>query len=253
MLRSRIVPCLLIRRNGLVKTVGFGIGKYVGDPINAVRIFNEKRVDELTVFDIDATVEGREPNYSMIRNLAAECRMPLSYGGGITTAEQAEKIISLGVEKIAISAGAIARPELISEVADAVGSQSTAVVLDVKKGGLFRGGTHLVTHNANRRTKLDPVEFTRIADRHGAGEIVVNSVDRDGTMEGYDLDLAEEIRRTTTLPMMVLGGAGNIGHMEALINRVGVVGAAAGSLFVFKGPYKAVLISYARPANASRR
>lgn len=254
MLRSRIIPCLLVRRNGLVKTLQFGEGKYVGDPINAVRIFNEKKVDELSVLDIDATVEGREPNYEMIRNLATESRMPLAYGGGITTPEQASKIITLGVEKVSISAAAIANPGLIREIADAVGTQSTTVVLDVMKtGGLFKSGQYLVTHNATRKTKLDPVEFAQQAEELGAGEIILNSVDRDGMMAGYDIDLAKRLRAATTIPLTILGGAGNIDHMRELIDALGVVGAAAGSLFVFKGPYKAVLINYARPDNAAPR
>lgn len=249
MLRSRIIPCLLVHDSGLTKTVRFGPGKYVGDPINAVRIFNEKHVDELMVVDIDATVQGRDPNYQMIRNLAAESRMPLSYGGGVTTAEQAAEIIQLGVEKVCVSAAAIARPALISEMADRIGRQSVTVVIDVKKKSFPGSGLGVVTHNGTQRTKLDPVEFAREAERLGAGEIVVNSVDRDGEMGGYDLDLAAKVRAATEGPLTVLGGAGSADHMQQLIDRVGVVGAAAGSLFVFKGTYKAVLISYQRPAS----
>jgi imidazole glycerol-phosphate synthase subunit HisF len=246
MLRSRIIPCLLVHKKGLVKTVRFTNPKYVGDPINAVRIFNEKQVDELAVFDIDATAAGREPDYGMIKNLADECRMPLCYGGGVTSAQQATRIVSLGVEKIAISAAAIARPALIAEMADAIGRQSVAVVIDVQKGGLLRSNA-VVTHNASRRTKLDPVEFAVEAERLGAGEIVINSVDRDGTMSGYDLELAQRIRNATSVPLTILGGAGSAADMRALLDKIGTAGAAAGSLFVFKGQYKAVLISYARP------
>lgn len=250
MLRSRIIPCLLVSDGGLVKTLGFQDGKYVGDPINAVRIFNEKEVDELMVLDIDATVQGREPNYSMIRNLAAECRMPLSYGGGITSASQASQIIQLGVEKVAISTAAVDRPALVSEMANRIGAQSVAVVIDVKKRSFPHTGYGVLTRRGRSATDLDPVEFARDMERLGAGEIVINSMDRDGRQCGYDLDLASRVRAAIDGPMTVVGGAGSVADLAALIDRVGVVGAAAGSLFVFKGPYKAVLLSYARPDNA---
>ena len=241
MLRPRIIPCLLVKNGGLVKTVGFAAPKYVGDPINAVRIFNEKEVDELTVLDIDATAEGREPNYELIRNLAAECRMPLCYGGGVKSAEQIQRIIGLGVEKVAVSSAAIADPELLARACERVGRQSIVVVLDVKK---VRGRDQLFTHNGSKATGLDPAEFAARVERLGAGEIVVNSIDRDGAMKGYDLDLVARVRDAVTLPLTALGGAGAMKDVAELIRRFGIVGAAAGSLFVFKGVYRAVLISY---------
>ncbi len=210
MLRPRIIPCLLVHQGGLVKTRAFKEPKYVGDPINAVKIFNEKEADELIVLDIDASVSGAEPNYTLIAKLAAECRMPLCYGGGITTAEQAARIIDLGVEKVSISAAAC-------------------------------------THNASRAQKADPIEFAQRLEQAGAGEIVVNAIDRDGQMAGYDLELAEGVRRAIRVPLTVLGGAGSLEDMAKLIQRCGVVGAAAGSLFVFKGAYRAVLINYPNP------
>ena len=243
MLRPRLIPCLLVHEGGLVKTVGFRDPKYVGDPINAVRIFNEKEVDELVVLDIDATVKGTEPDYRMISHLASECRMPLCYGGGVHTVEQIEKIISLGVEKVATSAVAVDRPALIAEAAARVGSQSVVVVIDVKKSGLLRRH-EVVTHNGTRRTGLNPVEFARAMADKGAGEIVLNSVDRDGTMKGYDLELVAAIREAVHLPLTVLGGAGSLADVKALVDQEGIVGAAAGSLFVFKGKYRAVLINY---------
>jgi len=249
-LRSRIIPCLLIRRNGLVKTLRFEDQKYVGDPINAVKIYNEKQVDELMVVDIDATTEGREPNFELIRNLAAESRMPLCYGGGVTTAAQAQQIISLGVEKVAVSAAAIERPALISEMAEQIGTQSVVVVLDVKKRRLSRS-YNLMTHNATKKQSADPIVFAAQAEQLGAGEIVLNSIDNDGVMQGYDLNIAQKLRDGVSIPITVLGGAGDVDHMQVLIEQLGTVGAAAGSLFVFKGPYKAVLISYARPSNAA--
>ncbi|MDT8858156.1 AglZ/HisF2 family acetamidino modification protein [Paracoccaceae bacterium Fryx2] len=243
MLRPRLIACLLIQSLGLVKTRQFGEPKYVGDPINAVRIFNEKMVDELMVIDIDATPKGREPDYRMIANLANECRMPLCYGGGVSTVEQIERIIGLGVEKVALSAAALARPALIEEAAQRVGSQSVVVVVDIRKGGLLRH-PEIVTHNATRKTGLDPAAFVREATARGAGEIVINNVDRDGMMEGYDLDLVDRLRRETSLPMTILGGAGSLDHVAALWRAEGIIGAAAGSLFVFKGKYRAVLINY---------
>ena len=248
MLRPRIIPCLLVHERGLVKTVNFAAPKYVGDPINAVKIFNEKEVDELIVLDIDATRKGVEPDYAMIRNLAAECRMPLCYGGGVTSLQQAVRIIKSGVEKVAISAGASERPELVSEIAQFVGRQSVVVVLDVK---VNRKGTYDVwTHNGTRNTGREPVTFARELQALGAGEITLNSIDRDGATKGYDLKLARAVRDAVTVPMTVLGGAGSIADLEGLVGSLGIVGAAAGSLFVFKGVYRAVLINY--PTRAQR-
>ncbi len=243
MLRPRLIPCLLVQNQGLVKTRRFGEPRYVGDPINAVRIFNEKVVDELMVIDIDATVKGREPDYRMIANLATECRMPLCYGGGVSSSAQIEHIIGLGVEKVALSSAALARPALIEEAAKRVGSQSVVVVLDIRKSGMLRR-LEIVTHNATLQTGIDPAAFVREATQRGAGEIVINDVDRDGMMEGFDLELVEKLRRETSLPMTIIGGAGSLQHVAELWSAQGIIGAAAGSLFVFKGKYRAVLINY---------
>ncbi len=243
MLRPRIIPCLLVHKGGLVKTVGFAEPKYVGDPLNAVRIFNEKEVDELMVVDIDASRHGREPDYKLIANLALECRMPLSYGGGVKTVEQFDRLIGLGVEKVAISSAAVDTPDLIGKAAARVGSQSVVVVIDVKKTGLLRK-PEVVTLNATRRTGLEPAEWAARMQQLGAGEIVLNNVDRDGEMKGYDLDLVDHIRQATSLPLTVLGGAGTLADLRALVDRHGIIGAAAGSLFVFKGKFRAVLINY---------
>lgn len=242
MLRPRILPCLLIRNGGLVKTVRFGSPKYVGDPLNTVRIFNEKEVDELAVFDIDATAESREPDYRLIEHLAVECRMPLCYGGGVRTVEQIQRIIGLGVEKIAISAAAAANPRIVHDGAVRVGSQSIVVVMDVKRRGLLNRS--VVTHNGRRSTGLSPVEFAVTCEGLGAGEIVINSVDRDGTMEGYDLEVVRRVRNATSLPITAVGGAGSHEDIASLIGEFGVIGAGAGSLFVFKGKYRAVLVNY---------
>lgn len=248
MLRPRIIPCLLVHKGGLVKTQAFKDHKYVGDPINAVRIFNEKEADELMVLDIDATVNKVEPDFGLIAKLAAECRMPLCYGGGVTSAEQATRIVDMGVEKVAVSAAAVANPNLLTEIAAAVGRQSVVAVLDVRKrSGLFSKGYEVCTHNSKTVHKFDPVEFAKQLQDSGAGEIVINSVDRDGLMIGYDLELAAQFKQALNVPVTVLGGAGSIEHIGALVGKLGVVGAAAGSLFVFKGKYRAVLINYPTP------
>lgn len=242
MLYPRIIPCLLVKEKGLVKTVNFKSPKYVGDPINAVRIFNEKEVDELIVVDIDATAEKREPDYALIESLAMECRMPLCYGGGVTSSEQIQKIVQLGVEKVSMSAAAINNPQLVTEAARRVGNQSVVVVLDVKKR--FLGKYEVCTHNGTVSTGQSPSEVAKRMEDSGAGEIVINSIDNDGVMKGYDLALVEKVRSSINIPMTVLGGAGSLRDIGQLISKYGAIGAAAGSLFVFKGVYKAVLINY---------
>ena len=242
MLHPRIIPCLLVHKKGLVKTVKFRDSKYIGDPINAVKIFNEKEVDELIVLDVDATVENREPDYKMIENLATECRMPLCYGGGIKTISQAQRILSLGVEKIAISSAVFKSSGLVKELSLAIGSQSVVVVFDVKKK-LF-GGYEIFTHNAKNKVKQDFLELIEIVQQLGAGEIVINSIDNDGVMKGYDTDLIEKVKSRLKIPLTVLGGAGDLKDIGQAIEKFGLMGCAAGSLFVFKGKYKAVLINY---------
>lgn len=246
MLRSRIIPCLLMHDGGLVKTRQFKDPKYVGDPLNAVKIFNEKEVDELMFVDIDASAQGRGPNLALLKNLAVESRMPLCYGGGVVSAELAAEIIALGFEKVSISSAALARPQLIAEIARAVGRQSVVVTLDVRKNRFLSGYT-VYTHNGREKSRVNLIDFCREAEELGAGEIVINAIDRDGEMGGYDLELAKTVRNAVTIPLTILGGAGQAAHMQELIDTVGLVGAAAGSMFVFKGPYRAVLINYARP------
>ncbi len=249
MLRSRIIPCLLLRGGGLVKTTRFGNDKYVGDPINAVKIFNEKQVDELTLFDIDATAKGREPDYDGLKVISMESRMPLCYGGGVSSAAQASRIVALGFEKVSVSAAAVERPDLVREMADAIGRQSVVVTIDVQPRK-FRGGYTVYTHNAKRKHSHDLLELVSKVAELGAGEIVINSIDRDGMMNGYDLALAKLVRAHVDLPLSFLGGAGSVDDMKRLVETVGTVGACAGSLFVFRGSLRAVLINYARPAAA---
>lgn len=244
MLRPRIIPCLLVHNGGLVKTVKFGCPQYVGDPINAVRIFNEKEVDELIVLDIDATVHNREPDFNLIKNLAAECRMPFCYGGGVKTVQQIEKIISLGAEKVALSSIAVNNPGLICEAAVRVGSQSIVVVIDVKRNSMVGGIYEVFTHNGTRSAGLHPVDFARRVEEFGAGEVVVNSIDNDGVMNGYDMALVSQVRDGINLPITVMGGASSLNDIAVLVKSFGIIGAAAGSFFVFKGKYRAVLINY---------
>lgn len=248
MLYPRIIPCLLVHNKGLVKTVKFKDPKYVGDPINAVKIFNEKEADELMVLDIDASRENREPDYKMIENLARECRMPLCYGGGIKTAEQAQRIFNLGVEKIAISSVAVENQNIIKEITVQVGNQSLVVVLDVKKK-MF-GGYDIYTHNGKNKAKVDLIKFVQELQSLGVGEIVLNAIDNDGEMKGYDFDLIDKVKPLVNVPLTVLGGAGTMEDIGSLIHRYGIIGASAGSLFVFKGKYRAVLISY--PSDAEK-
>jgi len=245
MLRARIIPCLLVHNKGLVKTVNFKEPKYVGDPINAVKIFNEKEVDELIVLDIDATVENRGPNFELIKNLASECRMPFCYGGGITSVEQAKKIIELGAEKIAISSSAINDPALIKNIGLEVGVQSVVVVIDVrKKGILFGGGYDIYIKNGKEKVKIKLKDFIDQLNEIGVGEIVINSIDNDGMMKGYDIPLISMLREWTNFPITAIGGAGSSIDIKELIEKFKIIGASAGSLFIFKGKYKAVLINY---------
>jgi cyclase len=245
-LRPRIIPCLLVHNKGLVKTVQFKNPKYVGDPLNAVKIFNEKEADELMIIDIDASVQNKEPDYELIKNIASECRMPLCYGGGIKTVEQAQRIINLGAEKVALSSALIDDIGLVTTIGDVIGKQSVVAVIDVKKRVLFKK-KDVHVHNGKKSTGLDHIEFAMKLAEEGVGEIVINSIDNDGLMKGYDLNLIESIKSKVNIPVTALGGAGTFDHLEELISKFGVIGAAAGSLFVFKGVYKAVLINYPSP------
>ena len=242
MLRSRVIPCLLIHKKGLVKTVGFKDSKYVGDPLNAVKIFNEKSVDEIMVLDIDASRNGSEPDYGLIERIASECRMPLCYGGGIDSLEKARKIIQLGVEKVAVSSAALSDMTLISKLSKVLGVQSVVVVLDVKKNML--GKYEIFTINGTKKFHLSLDDVLVKLQEVGVGELVINSINNDGTMKGYDFKLAGKVRAAVSCPLTILGGAGCYDDILALVEKFRIIGAAAGSLFVFKGSYKAVLIRY---------
>ena len=244
MLKSRIIPVLLIHRGGLYKTINFGNHKYIGDPLNAVRIFNEMYVDELVILDIDATKLQQPPNYKLIQNLAKECRMPICYGGGINNTQQVERIIKLGVEKVAISNALIDNPRLISEAKDKVGSQSLVAVLDIKKHGLLKKNYYIYKNNGSLRTNLDILEFPKKLEKYGIGEIILNSIDNDGKQIGYDFEISDLIIPYLNIPITLLGGAGNFSHLQEANKKYGIVGLGGGSIFVFKGKYRAVLIQY---------
>jgi cyclase len=242
MLRVRVIPCLLLRNGGLVKTVKFSEPRYVGDPINAVKIFNEKEVDELVFLDISATAAGREPNFDLVRDIASEAFMPFSYGGGISSVDQVRRLVGLGVEKVVLNSAAVARPDFIREAASLAGSSSVVVSIDAKRSLLGRYET--VTRNATKRSGLDPVDWARQAADLGAGEIFINAVDRDGTMQGYDLQLVRRIAEAVSIPVIACGGAGNLAHLREAVDEGGASAVAAGSFFVFHGKHRAVLITY---------
>ncbi len=242
MLRPRIIPVLLIKNGELVKTVNFKNPQYIGDPLNAVRIFNEKEVDELTIFDIDASISLTEPNYKLIEKIAKQSSMPICYGGGIKTVEQANRISSTGVEKIALSSAALDNSILLKKIAEKLGSQSVVVVLDVKKK-MF-GGYEVFVENGKKASSINLFDFIEEIQTMGVGELLINSIDEDGKMQGFDLELIGNVSLKTTVPLTVLGGAGCLNDIKKVIEKHQIIGVAAGSLFVFKGKYKAVLINY---------
>lgn len=251
MLRSRIIPTLLIDQGNLVKTVKFRDPSYIGDPLNAVKIFNEKEVDELLVADISASTRGENPDYSLIRRLAAECRMPLCYAGGVRTAEQVQEIIGLGVEKVGISAGALEDKCLIKEASERVGSQSVVAILDVTREE--GSADFLLAPKSSCMTKRTSLEEHMVACQDsGVGEFVVNDIDREGTMKGYSFELIDKVQKISSVPLTVVGGAGSFEDLEALVKNFAPVGVGVGSLFVFKGKYRAVLISYPKPSAKAR-
>ncbi len=242
MLRSRITPFLLLNNNFLEKTVKFKNPKYIGDPLNAVKIFNEKHADELAIVDYTATTQNREINFKLLKQIAEESRMPLSYSGGIRSIEQAKKLISFGIEKICISSAYFENKSLCKQLINSFGAQSVVVVLDVKKN--FFGKYEIYTHQGTQRASNDVYKEIKNLCEIGVGEIIINNISNDGTMQGYDIDLAENIYNLSTIPITILGGAGSEDHFKELISITGPIGCGAGSLFVFKGKYKAVLINY---------
>ena len=241
MLKNRVIPALLLKGGGLVKTTKFKDPKYVGDPINAIKIFNEKQVDELMVLDITASKEGREPNYGLIEQFAGECFMPLAYGGGIRTVEQAKRLFANGVEKICLQTAALVNPGLVTELAGRFGSQSIMVSIDVKKNWLGNPQVYSAS-----REKVVSTNWLDLLDQlidAGAGEVLLNAVDKDGTLSGPDLDLIQKASKAVHVPLIALGGISSLEDIKAAIN-VGANGVAAGAFFVYYGPHRAVLITY---------
>jgi len=242
MLIPRVIPCLLLREKGLVKTVRFKNPKYIGDPINAIRIFNEKEVDELVFLDITATTENTIPPFDIIEKIASECFMPVCYGGGIRKIEDIEKVFGLGIEKVSIGSYAVEKPIFIKEISKTFGSQSIVICIDVYKG--MSGRYEVVTHNGKRKRKLNPVEHAIRMEEMGAGELFVNAVNRDGTMSGYDMELVKSIGDKVKIPVIACGGAGSLKDIRDVIELACASAAGAGSLFVFYGKHRAVLINY---------
>ena len=241
----RVIPVLLLHQGGLVKTVRFAQPRYIGDPINTVRIFNEKEVDELLILDIDATREKRPPHFHLIEEIVGEAFMPIGYGGGVKSLEQMYRLFRGGVEKVSLSSAAIENPKLVSEAAKAFGNQAVVVTLDIQKKAGWRGSKYIVvTHNATREVHSDPVALAMQMQEAGAGEILLNFVDRDGTMQGYDIHYVHKISSTLHVPVIALGGAGSLEDIRRVVVEGGAAAAAAGSLFVYYGKHRAVLINY---------
>lgn len=240
--RIRVIPVLLLKNEGLVKTIKFKDPKYIGDPRNAVKIFNEKEVDELSFIDISVRSKGVGPNYPMIQEIASECFMPLCYGGGVNTLEEINKLFSIGVEKVSLNTLLHSNPEIVKEATLQYGSQSIIASIDVKKN--FFGKYEVYTNCGTQNTKLDPVKFAVQMQELGVGEILLNSIDRDGVMKGYDLDLISSITSAIDIPLIACGGAGSLEHMRDAIVTGKASAVAAGSLFIYHGKHNAVLINY---------
>lgn len=249
MYRPRVIPCLLLRGNGLVKTRRFRDPVYVGDPVNAVRIFSEKEADEIVVLDIDASREGREPNYELVAEIAGEAFMPVAYGGGVRSLGQMRRLIRSGVEKVVVNSATVESTTVLSEGAAVFGSQAIVAGIDVKRTLL--GGYRVVAKSATVEAKVGLDEHLARLVAAGAGEIFLNSVDRDGTMGGYDLDLIRKVALRVTVPVVACGGAGKLEHLSEAIRDGGASAVAAGSLFVFHGKHRAVLINYPKEAIGS--
>ncbi len=240
-MRPRVIPTLLLRHAGLVKTVKFADAKYVGDPINAVRIFNDKEVDELLFLDVGSAVQAAGPNFELLSDIASEAFMPFGYGGGIRTIEQVRRLFGLGVEKVVLNRAAVEDPSLVERAASLAGSSSVVVGIDVRRR-LF-GRPEVVAASATLRTGRDPVAHAVEMERRGAGELFLQSVDRDGTQTGYDEALIADVSAAVSIPVIAAGGAGSVADLAKAV-AAGASAAAAGSLFVFRGRHRAVLITY---------
>lgn len=246
MYQPRVIPCLLIRGNGLVKTRKFKDAVYVGDPVNAMRIFSDKEVDELVVLDIDASREGREPNYELIEEMAGEAFMPVAYGGGVRTLDQIRRLIRSGIEKIVVNSAAIESTNVLRSAADMYGSQAIVGAVDVKKTLL--GSYRVVAKSATQDAKVKLEDHVQHLVSAGVGEIFLNSVDRDGMMTGFDVPLIRSVTEAVSVPVVACGGAGTVSHLVDAVKDGGASAVAAGSMFVFHGKHRAVLINYLKPS-----
>jgi cyclase len=249
-LATRVIPILLLREEGLVKSTAFRHPKYVGDPINAIRIFNDKEVDELILLDITASAEGKGPAFDTIADIAGECFMPLAYGGGISTVDQMRRILNIGLEKVVINSAAIGDPHLIQAGAREFGSQAIVASIDVKKRTF--GRYEVYSHGGTKATGLDPVQWAKQAQEMGAGEIMLTAIDRDGTMRGYDLELTAKVSSQLSIPLITNGGAGSVADFGRAVKEGGADAVAAGAMFVFHGPHRAVLITYPSRADLKK-
>jgi cyclase len=245
MLKTRIIPCLLLREGGLVKTVRFKAHKYIGDPINAVRIFNEKEVDELIFLDIDASRQGRGPDLSLIQDLASECFMPFAYGGGVTSIGEIKSILRVGVEKVVVNCKALQDIGFIADASRHFGSSTIIGAIDVKKD--FWGTYKVYDHVKEKITSQNPQEYAKLLENAGVGEIFLNNVDRDGSYGGFDVEVISKINQAIAVPLIVCGGASSLDDIRDVVAKTSVSAVAAGSIFVYQGPHKAVLISYPKP------
>jgi cyclase len=242
MLKTRIMPCLLFSNGRLVKTIQFKNPAYIGDPVNAIKIYNEKEVDELILLDITATIEGRKPNFAFLSEVANECFMPLAYGGGVRDLDDIKRIFGLGIEKVAINSYAVENPAFIEKTATIFGSQSILLSLDVKKNLFGKYGVYI--QGGRKGTSHDPVAWAVEAERLGAGEILLNSIDQDGTMEGYDIKLIKKVTDAVHIPVIACGGAGKLHDFKAAVAEGGASAVAAGSMVVYQGKNKGVLINF---------
>jgi len=241
MITKRVIPCLLLKGNGLYKTRRFKSPTYIGDPVNAVRIFNEKEADEIVLLDIDASRHDQAPNYRLIEEVAGEAFMPLAYGGGIQSVDQVERIISLGIEKVVINSSVYSNSDLIRKTVDLFGSQAVVGAIDYKTS--FLRGKVVCSHGGKKRQSLTPLAHAKDLRALGVGEVFLNSIDRDGEMTGFDLELIKSIANEIDVPLVCCGGAGSYADIQAAFDH-GASAVSAGSLFVFKGKHKAVLINY---------
>ena len=242
MLRTRVIPALLLRDESLVKTVRFGKFTYVGDPCNTVRIFNELEVDELVFLDITATTEQRTPNLELLADIANECFMPLGYGGGIRSVEQAQAILRIGFEKIVVNSHAVENPDFITQLSRRFGSQAVIVSIDVKRSAL--GRHHVYTRAGTRNEHLDPVEWAQRAEALGAGEILLTSIDREGTWAGFDVELVRSVTTAVRIPVIAHGGAGRLSDIRTAVVQGGASAVALGSMVVFQKKGMGVLVNF---------